>query len=88
MTYRLFVDYEVIEFLETLSRGEQRLLRNRFVAIRDNPGKFTDCTETDGSGRRVDIHIYNKYAVKYWQDHADQHIKILYLHFADRAPLK
>lgn len=57
MSYRLLLDYEVIEFLETLSRREQRLLRNRLVAIRDNPRKFSDCTEPDLTGRRVDIHI-------------------------------
>jgi hypothetical protein len=88
MSYRLLVDYEAIEFLETLPGREQRLLRNRIVAIRDNPGKFSDCSESDSTGRRVEIHICGKYAIKYWQDHADQHIKILHLHFADRAPLK
>jgi hypothetical protein len=57
MNYRLLIDYEVIEFLETLSRREQRLLRNRFVAFRDYPQKFSDYTEPDHTGRRVDIHI-------------------------------
>lgn len=88
MNYRLLIDYEAIEFLETLSRREQRLLRNRLVAIRDNPQKFSDYTEPDYTGRRVDIHICGKYAVKFWQDHADRHIKILDLHFADKPPLK
>jgi hypothetical protein len=55
MNYRLLIDYEVIEFLETLPRREQRLLRNRFVAIRDDPQKFSDYTEPDHTGRRVDI---------------------------------
>ena len=32
MKYRLLIDYEVIEFLETLPRKDQRLLRNRFVS--------------------------------------------------------
>jgi hypothetical protein len=45
MNHRLLIDYEVIEFLETLSRREQRLLRNRFVGIRDDPQKFSDYTE-------------------------------------------
>ncbi|HEV2327183.1 MAG TPA: hypothetical protein VGY56_00160 [Verrucomicrobiae bacterium] len=88
MTYRLLVDYEVIEFLETLPRRDQWRLRNRFVAIRDDPQKFSDYAESDRTGRRVDIHICGKHAIKYWQDHADQHIKFLYLHFADRAPSK
>jgi hypothetical protein len=83
MNYRLL--YEVIEFLENLSRQDQQLLRNRFVAIRDNPQSFPDCTETDYTGRRVDINICGKYAIKFWQDHADRHIKILHVHLADQA---
>ena len=60
MNYRLLIDYEVIEFLETLSRREQRLLRDRFVDIRDNPQQFSDYTEPDHTERRVDIHICGK----------------------------
>jgi len=84
MNYRLLIDYEVIEFLETLSRREQRLLRDRFVDIRDNPQQFSDYTEPDHTERRVDIHICGKYAIKFWQDHADRHVKILNLHLADQ----
>ena len=50
MNYRLLIDYEVIEFLETLPRRQQRLLRDRFAAIRHNPEKFSDCTERDYVG--------------------------------------
>jgi mRNA-degrading endonuclease RelE of RelBE toxin-antitoxin system len=42
MSYRLLIDYEVIEFLETLSRKDQRLLRDRFVAIQGFPGRHSD----------------------------------------------
>ena len=85
MNYRLLIDYEVIEFIETLPRKDQRLLRDRFVAIQDSPRQFSDYTEADNTGRPVDIHICGKYAIKYWEDHADRHIKILDLHFADRS---
>jgi hypothetical protein len=84
MNYRLLIDYEVIEFLETLSRKDQQSLRDRFVTIRGNPSKFSDFTECDPTGRRVDIHVFGRFAVKYWQDHADQHIKIMDAHLADR----
>ena len=83
MNYRLLVDYAVIEFLETLPRGEQRILRDRFVAIREQPQKFSDYLEGDITGRPLDIHVCGKYAVKFWQDHSDRHIKILDVHFAD-----
>ncbi|MGO8766575.1 MAG: hypothetical protein ACLQSR_15730 [Limisphaerales bacterium] len=86
MKYRLLIDYEVIEFLETLPRQDQRLLRNRFVAIRDDSQKFSDYREADSEGRRVNIHICGKYAVKFWEDHADRHLKILDVRFADQSP--
>ena len=65
MSYRLLIDYEVIEFLETLPRKDRLLLRNCFVAIQDYPRRFSDYTETESTGRRVDIHICGKYAIKY-----------------------
>jgi hypothetical protein len=86
MRYRLLIDYEVIEFLETLSRKDQRLLRNRFVAIQNDARQFSDYTESDDTGRRADIHICGRYAVKFWEDHADRHVKILDVHLADRPP--
>ena len=85
MNFRLLIDYEVIEFIEALPRKDRLLLRNRFVAIQDFPGRYSDYTESDSTGRRVDIHTCGKYAIKFWADHADQHLKILDVHFADRS---
>ena len=84
MKFRLLVDFDVILFLEKLNRADRKLLRDSFVAIRDFPRKFSDYTEPDSTGRPVDIHICGKYAVKYWEDHADQHVKILDVHPADK----
>ena len=85
MNFRLLIDYEVIEFIETLPRKDRLSLRSRFVAIKDFPGGYSDYTESDSTGRRVDIHICGKFAIKFWADHADQHVKILDVHFADRS---
>lgn len=85
MKYRLLIDFEVIEFVESLPRRDERQLGSRFVQIQDFPGRFSDYTESDSNDRRVDIHICGKFAIKYWIDHADQHVKILVLHFADRT---
>lgn len=83
MKYRLLIDYEVIEFLETLPRKEQRLLRDRLAAIQDFPSRHSDYTESDAIGRPVDIHICGKYAIKFWEDYADKHVKILDIQVAD-----
>jgi hypothetical protein len=84
MKFRLLIDYEVIEFLETLPRKDQQLLRNCFLSIQDYPGRYSDYTDSDSTGRRVDIHICGKFAIKFWQDHADGHLKVLDVHLADR----
>jgi len=85
MNYRLLIDYEVIEFLEARPRKDQRLLRDRFVAIQGFPSRYSDYIESDSVGRRVGIHIIGKYAIKFWEDHADRHLKILDVHFADKS---
>ena len=84
MKYQLLIDYDVIEFMDALSRKEQQLLRKHFIAILGFPRQFSDYTELDSTGRRVDIHICGKFAIKYWEDHADKHLKILDVHFADK----
>ncbi len=84
MNYRLLIDYDVIEFLEALPRRERLLLRNRFVAIRTQPREHSDYTEPDDTGRPIDIHICGRFAIKYWEDHADRHLKILEVHPADQ----
>ena len=85
MKYRLLIDWEVIEFLEMLPRKDQRLLRNHFIAIQEHPSRFSDYTESDNAGRRVDIHICGKFAIKFWEDHTDKHVKILDVHPADQS---
>ena len=84
MNFRLLIDYDVIEFMEALPRKERRLLRNRFVDIQSSPGRYSDYVEHDSEGRRVDINICGKFAIKFWNDHADRHLKILDVYFADR----
>jgi hypothetical protein len=85
VNYRLLIDYEVIEFMEALPRKEQRLLRNRLLAIESSPSLHVDYTESDDTGRPVGINICGKYAIKFWEDHADRHVKILDLHLADES---
>ena len=85
MDYRLLVDFEVLYFMETLKKSEQKKLRNRFIEIQSFPGQYSDFKEEDSNGRLVDIHVFGKYAIKFWEDSADKHLKILDVHFADKA---
>ena len=81
---RLLIAIEVLDFLRTLRPREQRDLLQRFRDIAAFPSRFSNFVEYDAVGRRVAVHVSGKYAVKFWDDSADRHVKILDLHFADR----
>ncbi len=83
-SFTLLVVYDVFEFLERLPRKEQLTIRKRFLQIRDFPHNHSDYSEPDNTGRPVEINIHGKFAIKYWIDHADQQVKILDIHPADR----
>ena len=85
MNFRLLVDFEVVEYMGSLPRRDRLLLRQRFLQIHDFPGNFSDYKESDATGRTVHINICGRYAIKYWADFADRHIKILDLRLADRG---
>jgi hypothetical protein len=84
MLYRLLIDYEALEFLASLKKADQRLLRQRLKAIQDDPAQFSDYLESDPSGRPLHVNICAGYAVTYWEDFADRHIKVLEISEADR----
>lgn len=82
---RLLIAIEVFEFLRTLRRPEQEGLLKRFREIAGRPAQFSDFSEHDSTGRRVDVHIRGKFAIKFWNDFADRHVKILDVHLADTS---
>lgn len=82
---RLLIDIEVLEFLRTLRRREQEQLLKRFREIAAFPSNFSDFVEHDSSGRRVEVHVSGKFAIKFWNEFADRHVKILDVHPADRS---
>ena len=88
MNYRLLVDFEVVEFMATQKRADQILLRKRFLEIRDWPSRYSDYREEDETGRPVEINVCGKYAIKYWDDFADRHVKVLHVHLADHGSLR
>jgi hypothetical protein len=45
---------------------------------------MADAADNDDTGRRLHIAIIGDFALVYWIDDADQHVKILDLHAADR----
>ena len=81
---RLLIAIEVLDFLRTLPRREQQSLIKRFREIAAFPSNFADFPENDSVGRTLGVHVFGKFAIKFWDDPADRHVKILDLHLADR----
>lgn len=82
--FRLLVSIHLVEFLRTLRRRDLENLLKRFRDIAAFPSNFSDFTEHDASGRRLGVHIYGKFAIKFWADFADRDLKVVDLHRADR----
>jgi hypothetical protein len=84
MEYRLLIDLETIEFLDSLQKKQRNLLIKQFEKIRSFPSNYSDYRESDAIGRRVEICILSRWAIHYWIDDADRHVKVLALRPADK----
>jgi mRNA-degrading endonuclease RelE of RelBE toxin-antitoxin system len=84
MQYRLLISIEVIEFMERLPAWTRQVLRNGIAAIGRDPLGRSDAEDYDEIGRLLQIAIAGDYALTYWVDDADGHVKILDVHAADR----
>ena len=83
--FRLLIDYEVLEFIARLSRKEQPLIRREMLRVRDFPYNHADYPEKDELGRQYHVNIFEKYALKYWIDEADGHLKIMEIRPSDQG---
>lgn len=84
MDYGLLVSMDVLEFIERLPRRTRLGLRAGMIDIGNDPTGLSDATDYDSTGRMVQITVIGDYALTYWIDHADRHVKILDIHSADR----
>ena len=85
MKYRLLVAIEVIEILEGLKPAKRTLIWNRLRQIAESPQRFSDYVAKDAGGRDVDVHVFAGFAIRYWDDFTDRHVKILEIQDADRG---
>jgi hypothetical protein len=84
MDYRLLVDLEAITVLDSLPATIRTRLLNHFVALRSAPDSHSDFHEHDRLGRRIEISVFSGYAIRYWIDFPDRHVKVLVIKSADR----
>lgn len=53
-------------------------------AIQTFPSRYSDYQEFDEQARLLDISICGRYAVTYWEDVNDRHVKVLDISLADK----
>jgi len=83
MSYRLLLDLEVVEFIAALPRRVQIQLRRRLGELQSSPERFADYQEPDPTGRLLHVHVHCGFALYYWEDFADRHVKVLRIRRAD-----
>jgi mRNA-degrading endonuclease RelE of RelBE toxin-antitoxin system len=83
--YKLLLVYEVVEFIESLSKNSQPAFHKRLRQIRDYPFNHSKISETDDDGRRVEINILGRYAIPYRIDDADGEVKVVEIILAGRG---
>ncbi len=79
MGYRLMVDLDVLGVLDRLPRKVRTQLLDHFERLRQFPDDLSDDHERDKTGRRIEISVIAGYAIHYWIDFADRHVKVLLL---------
>ena len=85
MKRRLLLDSEVVEFLERIPSAIRTAMWKRFREIATAPDRFEDYHEQDATGRDLSAHVFRGYAILFWDDLADRHLKILEVASADEA---
>ncbi len=76
MKSRLLIDLSVLEFVGALRKSDRDFLLARFAVIRDFPERYCDYRTQDETGRDIDGHVAGRFAIVFWNDFADRHVKI------------
>ena len=83
MSYRLFLLGEAATFLYSLKRAERDRLIRRLGLICEFPSHHSQYSYRDARGRRIDGCIAGKHAIEWWEDTADEDLKVISISWAD-----
>ena len=86
MKRRLLLDSDVVEVLDGLPTSVRNAIWRRFQEIAKFPDQFEDFQERDSTGRQLSGHVFGEFAILYWDDLADRHVKVLEVLRADDLP--
>ena len=82
--FRLLISTEVLDIVARLPRKDALALRAMLRAIGADPYGQSAAVSYDEVGRRLEIAIAGDYALMFWIDEADRHVKVLDVHAVDR----
>jgi hypothetical protein len=77
MEYQLLFARPAMVVLHGLPKRVRTRLMDGIDQIPRSPDRFSQFQERDSIGRTLDVAIIEGYAVYYWNDFADRHIKIM-----------
>lgn len=83
MRQRLLLDSDLVTFLEGLPALRRSALWRRLGEIAETPDRFEDFHERDASGRDLAGHVFGGFAILFWDDLADRHLKVPEITSAD-----
>ena len=83
--YGLLLAWPVVEQLNALPKGRRHRLGQQLLKLEESPDLLSEFADTAGDGRRLDVFIFDGWAVFYWIDFADRHVKVLDMKPADQA---
>ena len=66
-----------------MPKGERDFLMARFEEMRNSAADYADYQSADDRGRQLDVHVAGRFAITYWVDFADRHLKIMGVDWAD-----
>jgi hypothetical protein len=75
---------DVVAILDGMPSASRERLIRRMLQIQEFPSRWSDFTDRDEAGRTLDISVVGKWAIHYWADFNDRHVKVLRLTPADR----
>jgi len=80
---RLLIDSTVLQFVGGLKKRDRDFLAAQFESIQMYPADYADYQTVDEVGRSLDVHIAGRFAITFWDDVADRHLKIMEVTWAD-----
>jgi hypothetical protein len=81
--YAVYLRIEAAELLKSVAAQDRRRIENFVDSLSGNPFKTGDYTETDTTGRPIQIKILGNLALAFWADHAVKEIKVVAIVRAD-----